>query len=301
MASGFQGIGKIPELRRRILFTLALLAVYRMGVFVTTPGVDASIMKQIISSASGSFLGMFNMFSGGALEQMSIFALGIMPYISSSIILQLLTVVVPKLEQIKKEGDAGQRRLNQYTRYGTIFLSLIQSFFIAKWLISNNSAYAQYGVLVPDPDWSFVMITMISLTTGTAFIMWLGEQITERGIGNGISLIIFAGIVSDMPDAVVMLFSKAQAGELTAFTLAIARSEELVHRAQVGLTYGLVQTAGGLVEVLAPPIAGVLYARSPTLPFVVSLVIIAATIVGLIRRTAAAQLRPALDWIRLRT
>ncbi|MDZ4694464.1 MAG: preprotein translocase subunit SecY [Deltaproteobacteria bacterium] len=221
MASSFQGIGKIPELRRRILFTLALLAVYRIGIFVTTPGVDASIMKKIVTAGSGSFLGMFNMFSGGALEKMSIFALGIMPYISASIILQLLTVVVPRFEQIQKEGDAGRRRLNQYTRYGAIILSCVQSFFIAKWLVSNNAANAQYGVLVPDPDWSFYLITMISLTTGTAFIMWLGEQITERGIGNGISLIIFAGIVADMPDALVMLFQKAQAGEFTVFNLAV--------------------------------------------------------------------------------
>ena len=199
MASAFQNIGKIPELRRRLLFTLALLAVYRIGVFVTTPGVNRGVMTKIINQAAGSFLGLFNMFSGGALEQMSIFALGIMPYISASIILQLLTVVVPKLEQIQREGELGRRRLNQYTRYGCIVLALIQSFFIARWLIANNTQYAQYGEVVPDPGWHFYLITMISLTTGTAFIMWLGEQITERGIGNGISLIIFAGIVCDLP------------------------------------------------------------------------------------------------------
>ena len=137
MASGFQNIGKIPELRRRILFTVTMLAVYRIGAFVTTPGVNRAIMGKIVNQASGSFLGMFNMFSGGALEQMSIFALGIMPYISASIILQLLTVVVPKLEQIQKEGEIGQRRLNQYTRYGCVILSLIQSFFIARWLATG--------------------------------------------------------------------------------------------------------------------------------------------------------------------
>ncbi|MDX2022724.1 MAG: preprotein translocase subunit SecY [Deltaproteobacteria bacterium] len=224
MASSFQGIGKIPELRRRILFTLALLAVYRVGVFVTTPGVDRSVMDKIVNQASGTFLGMFNMFSGGALEQMSIFALGIMPYISASIILQLLTVVVPKLDQIQKEGELGRRRLNQYTRYGSVLLSMVQSFFIARWLVSNNVAYAQLGPVVPDPGWHFYLVTMISLTTGTAFIMWLGEQITERGIGNGISLIIFAGIVTDLPDATVKLFQKAQAGEITLFTLLIVAS-----------------------------------------------------------------------------
>jgi preprotein translocase subunit SecY len=219
--SGFQNMGKIPELRKRLLYTLMLLAVYRIGVFVTTPGVDASVMKKIVSQASGTFLGMFNMFSGGALEQMSIFALGIMPYISASIILQLLTVVVPKLEQIQKEGEIGRRRLNQYTRYGCIVLATIQSFFIARWLISNNTAYGQLGEVVPDPGWHFYLLTMISLTTGTAFIMWLGEQITERGIGNGISLIIFAGIVCDMPDAIYKLIMKVRDGSITIFALAI--------------------------------------------------------------------------------
>src|SRR6476620_1396661 len=201
MASGFQNIGKIPELRRRILFTLTLLAVYRIGAFVTTPGVNRAIMAKIVNQASGTFLGLFNMFSGGALEQMSIFALGIMPYISASIILQLLTVVVPKLEQIQKEGEMGQRKINQYTRYGCVILSLIQSFFIARWLEGNNRSYAQFGQVVTDPGWGFRMMTMISLTTGTAFIMWLGEQIGERGIGNGTSMIIFAGICADLPPA----------------------------------------------------------------------------------------------------
>jgi preprotein translocase subunit SecY len=221
MASGFQNIGKIPELRRRIFYTIALLAVYRIGAFVTTPGVNRSIMAKIVNQASGTFLGLFNMFSGGALEQMSIFALGIMPYISASIILQLLTVVVPKLEQVQKEGEMGRRRINQYTRYGCVILSLIQAFFISRWLESNNRAYAQYGQVVLNPGWGFRIITMISLTTGTAFIMWLGEQITERGIGNGISLIIFAGIVTDMPDAAVRMFSKARTGDITAFDLAV--------------------------------------------------------------------------------
>ena len=221
MAFGFQNLAKIPELRRRLLYTLALLAVYRVGVVVTTPGVNRAVMAKIVNQGSASFLGMINMFSGGALEQMSIFALCIMPYISASIILQLLTVVIPKLEQIQREGELGRRRLNQYTRYGCVVLSLVQSFFIARWLIGNNVQYAQYGEVVPDPGWHFYLLTMISLTTGTAFIMWLGEQITERGIGNGISLIIFAGIVNDMPQAIYRLALKAQSGEITMFSLAV--------------------------------------------------------------------------------
>jgi preprotein translocase subunit SecY len=218
--SSIANIAKIPELRRRILFSLALLAVYRVGIFVTTPGVNRAVMKNIMKAASGSFLGLFNMFSGGALEQLSIFALGIMPYISASIILQLLTVVVPTLERLQKEGQQGQKKINQYTRYGTIVLSLVQSFFIARWLEGNNRSYAQYGEVVLNPGLSFELLTMISLTTGTAFIMWLGEQITERGIGNGISLIIFAGIVAGFPDAVVRLMQKSSTqGDLTAFDL----------------------------------------------------------------------------------
>src|SRR3954463_4506653 len=220
MASGFQNIGKIPELRRRILFTLTLLAVYRIGAFVTTPGVNRAIMAKIVNQASGTFLGLFNMFSGGALEQLSIFALGIMPYISASIILQLLTVVVPALERLQKEGQQGQKKINQYTRYGTIVLSLVQSFFIARYFEGLNRTYGQYGTVVANPGISFELITMISLTTGTAFIMWLGEQITERGIGNGISLIIFAGIVAGFPDAVVRLVQKSTSqGDLNAFEL----------------------------------------------------------------------------------
>jgi len=221
MASGFQNMTKIPELRRRLLYTLAMLAIYRFGVFVTTPGVNASVMSKIVSQSAGSILGLFNMFVGGAFEKMSIFALGIMPYISSSIILQLLTVVIPRLEQIQKEGEMGRRRINQYTRYGCVILSLIQSYFIARWLVSNNSAYGHLGEVVPDPGWNFYLLTMISLTTGTAFIMWLGEQITERGVGNGISLIIFAGIVADIPSALYLLGERAKEGSITAFSLAL--------------------------------------------------------------------------------
>ena len=219
--AGFGGIAKIPELRKRILFTLSLLAVYRVLVFVTVPGVNRTVMKQIMSQASGSFLGLFNMFSGGALEQLSIIALGIMPYISASIILQLLTVVVPTLERLSKEGEAGRKKINQYTRYGTILLSVIQGYFIAAWLEGSNASYRNFGEVVLNPGWSFRLMTILTLTTGTAFVMWLGEQITERGVGNGISLIIFAGIVADMPDGVVQLYQKAKIGEIGALNLAL--------------------------------------------------------------------------------
>ncbi len=220
MASSIANIFKIPELRKRIAFTLALLAVYRIGIFVSTPGANRAVMKQVMRASSGTFLGLFNMFSGGALEQLSIFALGIMPYISASIILQLLTVVVPALERLQKEGQQGQKKINQYTRYGTIVLSLVQSFFIARYFEGLNRTYGQYGTVVANPGLGFELLTMVSLTTGTAFIMWLGEQITERGIGNGISLIIFAGIVAGFPDAVVRLVQKSTStGDVNAFEL----------------------------------------------------------------------------------
>jgi preprotein translocase subunit SecY len=214
-------IGKVPELRRRLLFTLACLAVYRIGVFVTTPGVNRVEMKNVISTGgSGSFLGLFNMFSGGALEQMSLFALGIMPYVSASIILQLLTVVVPTLERLSKEGEQGRKKINQYTRYGCVGLSIVQSFFIATWLegLGRGGAFGYSGAeVVANPGWGFRLLTMISLTTGTAFIMWLGEQITERGVGNGISLIIFAGIVASVPDALAQLATLRAMGDFTSF------------------------------------------------------------------------------------
>jgi preprotein translocase subunit SecY len=225
VASTIGNIGKVPELRRRLLFTLACLAIYRIGVFVTTPGVNRVEMKNVISTGgSGSFLGMFNMFSGGALEQMSLFALGIMPYVSASIILQLLTVVVPTLDRLNKEGEQGRKKINQYTRYGTIVLALVQSFFIATWLegLGRGGSFGYSGAeVVSDPGWPFRLLTMLSLTTGTAFIMWLGEQITERGIGNGISLIIFAGIVASVPDALIQLFNVQQMGDVTAFDVLI--------------------------------------------------------------------------------
>jgi preprotein translocase subunit SecY len=210
VANSIQNLGKIPELRKRILFTLAMLAVYRIGVFITVPGVNRVEMGNVISKGgSGSFLGMFNMFSGGALQQLSIFALGIMPYVSASIVIQLLTVVVPKLDQLNKEGEQGRRKINQLTRYGTILLAAVQGYFIAQYLESLSSRGSE---VVVDPGWAFRVLTVLSLTTGTAFIMWLGEQITERGIGNGSSMIIFAGIVAHMPDALTQYLASGSGG-----------------------------------------------------------------------------------------
>jgi len=201
--AGFANIGKVPELRKRVLFTLGMLAVYRIGVFVTIPGVDRNVMQAVVSKQGGGLLGLFNMFSGGALSNLSIFALGIMPYVSASIILQLLTMVFKPLDELRKEGEQGTRKINQYTRYGTIVLSTVQSFGIAMTLEGMNngdlSDTGRVGDVVIHAGWGFRLMTMITLTTGTAFMMWVGEQITERGIGNGISLIIFAGIVDGIP------------------------------------------------------------------------------------------------------
>jgi preprotein translocase subunit SecY len=208
VTSGFANIFRIAELRKRLLFTLGVLAIYRLGIFVTTPGVDRLAMRRVVQS-SGGLLGLFNLFSGGALEQLSVFALGIMPYISASIILQLLTVVVPKLEQLQKEGEMGRRKITQYTRYGTVALSAFQGFGIASYLESlrDPSGIA----VVTQPGFSFKFITIVSLCAGTAFIMWMGEQITERGVGNGISLIIFAGIVARIPDAIYQTWAAYRA------------------------------------------------------------------------------------------
>jgi preprotein translocase subunit SecY len=207
-ANAFSNLFRIAELRKRLAFTLALLAVYRIGVFVTLPGVNRVVMKKAIET-SGGFLNLFNLFTGGALEQLSIFALGIMPYVSASIILQLLTVVVPALEKLSKEGEMGRRKITQYTRYGSVLLSIVQGFGISRYL---ESVKAGAESVVPDDakGWGFRILTVITLTAGTAFIMWLGEQITERGIGNGISLIIFAGIVARIPQAVVQTWTSFQ-------------------------------------------------------------------------------------------
>jgi preprotein translocase subunit SecY len=202
-ASAFTNIFRIPELRKRLFFTLGMLAVYRLGIYVTTPGVDRFAMRRVVQEGGG-FFGVLNFFSGGAFEQLSIFALGIMPYVSASIILQLLTVVVPSLEKMQKEGELGRRKITQYTRYGTIVLSAMQGYGIATYLESLRDPSGLS--VVADPGWSFRLMTMISLAAGTAFIMWMGEQITERGVGNGISLIIFAGIVARVPAAIYSTF-----------------------------------------------------------------------------------------------
>jgi preprotein translocase subunit SecY len=214
---GFQNIGRIPELKRRILMTLALLAVYRIGIHIPTPGVDGRVLADIFERAKGTLLGFFDMFAGGGLERLSVFALGIMPYISASIILQLLTVVVPTLERLSKEGEAGKRKITQYTRYGTVVISLIQGFGIAVGLEQMRGAGGE--LVVYNPGWTFRLMSMMTLCAGTSFLMWLGEQITERGIGNGISLIIFAGIVARMPNAIAGTGSLVNSGELNWFVV----------------------------------------------------------------------------------
>jgi len=215
IGSGFGNIFKIPELKKRILFTLSMLIVYRVGVHVPTPGIDATALEAFFTQAKEGLLGLFNMFSGGALERLSVFALGIMPYISASIILQLLKVTIPHLERLSKEGEQGRKKITQYTRYGTVVLSIIQGFMISVGLESMTSPGG--APIVISPGWQFRLMTVITLTAGTAFIMWLGEQITERGIGNGISLIIFAGIVAGAPNAGVNTFSLIRTGEMGIF------------------------------------------------------------------------------------
>jgi preprotein translocase subunit SecY len=199
MIGGFQSIPKIPELRKRIIVSFLLLAVYRIGVHVPTPGIDTRALAAFFEQQKGTLFGLVDLFSGGALGQMSVFALGIMPYISASIIFQLLTVVIPYLEKLSKEGEAGRKKITQYTRYGTVILSIIQGFGIAISLERMSGPGGEGMVL--NPGFSFRFMTILTLTAGTAFIMWLGEQITERGLGNGISLIIFAGIVAGIPKA----------------------------------------------------------------------------------------------------
>ncbi len=211
MIGGVQNIGRITELRQRILFTLGMLAVYRVGAFIVTPGIDPDVVRNFFQQMQGTVFGLFTLFSGGALEQLSIFSLGIMPYISASIIFQLLTIVIPQLEELKKEGEQGQRRINQWTRYATIGLALLQSGLIA--LALERGQFGEGAVL--EPGWSFRLMAMITLTCGTAFIMWLGEQITERGIGNGISMVIFAGIIISIPSALVNLFQLIRTDQFT--------------------------------------------------------------------------------------
>ncbi|MDI1450038.1 preprotein translocase subunit SecY [Polyangium sp. 6x1] len=197
--AGIANFHKVPELRRRVIFTLVMLAVYRIGVFVTVPGVDRAAMSKYMAKQSGGLLNFFNMFSGGALENFSLFALGIMPYISASIIIQLMGMVYKPIDELRKEGEQGRRKIDQYTRYGTVGLSLFQAYGSAK-LVEGWSASDAGAGIVTHPGLGFQLMTMITLTTGTAFLMWIGEQITERGIGNGISLLIFAGIVTGVPN-----------------------------------------------------------------------------------------------------
>jgi len=211
LVSSFRNVINIPDLRRRILFMLALLAVYRMGSWIPTPGIDTFALQQFFAQQQGTIFGFLNVFSGGNLSRLSIFALGIMPYITASIILQLLTVVWPYLERLSKEGQLGRKKITQYTRYLTVGLSLFQSFATSLALEQTTSE----PPIVPSPGWGFRLMTMLTLTTGTAFVMWIGEQISERGIGNGISLIIFAGIVVGLVPAVLSLAT----GELSIFAV----------------------------------------------------------------------------------
>jgi preprotein translocase subunit SecY len=212
-----KNIFKIPELKNRVLFSLGMLAVYRIGCFIPTPGIDRIALASFFKQAQGTLLGLFDMFSGGALERLSVFALGIMPYISSSIIFQLLTVVVPAIEKLSKEGEAGRKKIIQYTRYGTMVLSVVQGFGIAIGLESMRGPAGE--LVVPNPGWSYRLMTVITLTAGTAFIMWLGEQMSEKGIGNGISLIIFAGIVCRIPTAIGNTIKLVNAGQLSLFVI----------------------------------------------------------------------------------
>ena len=210
LVTSLQNIFKIPELRSRVLFTLAMLAVYRVGAHIPTPGINNEELFKFLKETGGALMGMLDIFSGGALSRLTIFALGIMPYISASIILQLLTVVVPHLSKLAKEGERGRKTIIQYTRYGTIVIAFIQGFGIALGLEGM-----QDGVFVLDPGWSFRFMTVITLVAGTAFLMWLGEQITERGVGNGISLIIFSGIVASLPGAIVQTFELYRIEQIT--------------------------------------------------------------------------------------
>lgn len=221
MFQAFGNIFKIPELRKKVLYTLGMLVVYRLGAFIPTPGIDSASLAQFFNNLAqkqgGNLFGIMNMFTGGALSRLTVFALGIMPYISASIILQLLTTVVPYLEKLSKEGETGRRKIIQYTRYGTILLSIVQAMFISLWL--ENPEHFQGMQIVQFPGWGFRLLTILTLTTGCAFIMWLGEQIQEFGIGNGISLIITVGIISRLPVALYQLVFYLQKGQMQPFVL----------------------------------------------------------------------------------
>lgn len=214
IGQGALGLGKIPELRNRILFTLAALIVFRIGSHIPLPGVDKGSLASFFENMSGTVFQLFDMFTGSNFSQATIFSLGIMPYITSSIVLQLFTAVVPALEKLKKEGESGRRKITQYTRYGTALLAMVQGFGIAMWL---ESLQAPGGASVAlEPGWGFRLMTVTTIVGGTSFLMWLGEQITERGVGNGISLIIFAGIVADIPTAVLQTYELVSIGQMSA-------------------------------------------------------------------------------------
>ena len=212
----FANMFRIADLRKRILFTLGILAVYRLGAFLPTPGINTDVLTQLFQQNQGSVLGIIDLFSGGNFRRLTIFALGIMPYITSSIILQLMTVAWPYLERLQKEGELGRRKITQYTRYLTILLSILQSMSIAFTL--QHQSGPNGAALVYNPGIAFTLMTVLTLTTGSAFIMWLGEQISERGIGNGMSLIIFVGIVVGLPRAILDLYEKVKTQAWGAFT-----------------------------------------------------------------------------------
>jgi preprotein translocase subunit SecY len=218
--SGVENLARVPELKKKLLWTFALLAVYRMGIHIPIPGVDSAALADFFANAQNTLFGIFDMFSGGGLSNMSIFALGIMPYISASIILQLLTVVSPELKRLQKEeGEAGRKKITQYTRYGTVLITVVQGFAIATGLESAASPTGAPMVLIP--GWGFKLMTILTLTAGTVFLMWLGEQMTEKGIGNGISMIIYAGIVAGLPRAAINTVRLMTVGEISLFILLI--------------------------------------------------------------------------------
>jgi preprotein translocase subunit SecY len=229
--SSIKNIASIPDLRNRVLFMLGLLAVYRLGAFIPTPGINHQLLEQLFQSQAGTIFGFLDIFSGGNLRRFSIFALGIMPYITASIILQLATVVVPYLEKLSKEGELGRKKITQYTRYLTVVLTIFQGFMTAVAL--EKSSFGASGSIVLHPGWGFRFMVMITLTTGTAFIMWVGEQITERGIGNGISLIIFAGIVVGLPHAISVIITNLQQRTWSLFTVIVLLAVMIVTVAAV--------------------------------------------------------------------
>ncbi len=214
MLGAFRNILKIPELRKRVLFTAGLLTVFRFGCHIPTPGIDGQALARFFEQAKGTLFGLADLFAGGALSQAAIFGLGVMPYISASIIFQLLTAVVPSLERLAKEGEAGRKKIQQYTRYSTVLIAMLQGFMISRWL-ENPEAFG--AVIVPNPGWQFRIMAVVTLTTGTIFVMWLGEQITDHGIGNGISLIITANIISRMPVAFLRAVEMLRLGQLKPF------------------------------------------------------------------------------------